>query len=171
MPKYQNRSGHMVEMGEYVWAPFETKVSKMNLYFEPPIIKIDDEPKNIPYEMIIEGAVTNSVSTPFLHQHSRIIRIDDKFPDIYNDDSKVNSNADGSKISIGIFATVGPFEKNSSYQLIRIMNFTKQFGEWIADTPEESRIPQQLLDVDYEVIYLKVLAFNGSKVDISLKKY
>lgn len=171
MPKYQNRSGSMVEIGEYVWAPFETKVSKMNLYYEPPIVKIEDEPKNDPYELVIEGAVVNSVSKPFLHQHSRIIRIDDKYPDIYSDDEKVNSNSNGSTVKIGIFATAGPFEKNSSYQLIRIMSFTKQFGEWIADTPEDGRIPQQLLDIDYEVIYLKVLQISGSSVDISLKKY
>lgn len=169
MPKYQNRSGEIVTIGEFVWAPFEIREIKRNLFIRSPIVMIDSEPKYIPYEIIIPNGSTES--EPFLHQHSKIIRLDSgNFP---NDDNFYNSSSPSGSgngnAKIGVFVTVGPPEVKADYHLNRIIRFINNNGKWMPENPGDDRLPQHLIDIEYEVVYLKIL--EGSGLEVSIKPY
>lgn len=171
MPTYKNRTGVITTFGEYQFAPFEKKQINRNIYTESPVVQLDKNPEYVPYKLLLQNAINGSECDPFIHNHSLVIRIDDKFPEDFYIDSTSNINADNSTLELGVYATIGQYDIKNTYQLIRIIPFTKKYGNWIANEFGSERIPQMLIDTYYEVIYLKVLSFSGSSVDISVKPY
>ena len=93
MPTYENRTGVMTTFGEYQFAPFEKKKINRNIYIQPPVVQIDKEPQFNPYNLIISSGTLGSESDPFMHNHSLVIRIDDKFPEDFYSESSVNTNS------------------------------------------------------------------------------
>lgn len=173
MPRYKNRSGQVHTFGEFSFAPFEEKNIPQNVLIAPPVFLVSDEPKFMPYKHVIENGTTNSKSLPFQLFHSLFIRIDDKLPDFYEDedDDVVNSNPDGSTLTLGLFITVGPPDKEFTYELVKLYKFTKQFGKWIIDGDGGQLLRTQQLDMYYEVAYIQIMETTASSVDVSLKYY
>lgn len=175
MPTYQNRHGLNTDAGEDVFGPFETKKLKRPILIENSTIQlIDKEPEYNPYVTVIKKGKVNSKSDLIWNDYSRFIRIDDTFPEKFTDienDTIVNTNPSNSTLSLGVFSTVGIHSNKSTFQLVRVITFNKKFGFWVADNPEFERIPGQILDSSYEVIYLQILALSGSTVDVSLKRF
>ena len=175
MPTYQNRTGINTNTNIQVISPFATVTLKRPILATHPIYLTDIEPIYNPYEIVIKDGSLNSKSNIFLLEYSRLIRVDDEFPlDTFGNetcDNYTNNNPDGSKVTIGLFSTVGIPSNNCTYQLIKLSRFTKFKNYWLCDNFEDSRIPGQLIDSSYEYIYLQILELTGAKVDISLKLF
>ena len=175
MPKYQNRSGEIVTFGEYQFAPFETRLIKRNIYRQPPVMFEDKNPEYNPYIMKMTQVQAGATCLPFLHNHSFILRIDDQFPpDFYDFNAQIPViNNNGSTLKISIYVTVSDYHIKPAYQLMRVVPFTKKYSHWVADVPGSDHIPQGLLDMEYEVVYIELSETNPSKlaVDVSIKPY
>lgn len=176
MPTYQNRSGQIVSFGEYQFAPFETKKINKNIYHESPVFQVSEDPKYIPYETIIKSGTTSSTSKIFIHNHSFVIKVDDGFPEDHEFYDytilPAHSNDNNSLLKLGIYATVGPQDVEKDAHLARIIYFVKNYGTWLSLINGFDVVPQQLIDIYYELVFIRILAFSGQgTVDISIKPY
>ena len=175
MPSYENRTGQNTNTGIQVLSPFAKVKLKRPILCAHPIYLTDINPIYNPYETVIKDGTLNTKSDIFLLDYSRLIRVDDVFPlDQFGKetcDNYENFNPDGSKLTIGVFSTVGIPSNNCTYQLVKLAKFIKFKNYWMADKFEDNRIPGQLIDSSYEYIYLQILELTGGKVDISLKPF
>ena len=175
MPSYENRTGQNTNTGIQVLSPFAKVKLKRPILATHPVYLTDIDPIYNPYEIVIQDGALNAKSDIFLLDYSRLIRDVDKFPlDEFGNELCIKYetfNPDGSKLTIGMFSTVGVPSNNCTYQLAKIAKFTKFKNYWLCDNFEDNRLPGQLIDSSYEYVYLQILELTGAKVDISLKPF